>query len=318
MMTPSAHKNSIIKKITANTSTTPTNSHPSPDHSKSLDATHAPSAKDPNTSVQKLKQKTINFAKTPTKIDQTMHLFEDHPDDDDTDSGTESFTKPNSYNTDMRDHMIKHTIKIKFVKDRYTTPMIVEFSSPLKSGKNTINITSIHCKIFAAMKILDPSLNIITQTGKIYEHPKEFPTGNEYNFFPNTTEELDRFKSKIFSRHKIEFALKLNQFKYGDETIVSTLRDSWVWIRSDRFDTHREVSIGWIKNMSPITTLHNTARSKVETALLDVTLTPAEVVQFTRTPVILSDENETTKYDNNNNKNRGATQAMRHQLMILI
>ena len=99
---------------------------------------------------------------------------------------------------------------------------------------------------------------------------------------------------------------------------MSTLRVSWVWIISDKFDTHREASIGWLKHMSPITTLHNTARSKVETALLDVTLTPAEVVQFTRTPVILSDENETTKYDNNNNKNRGATQAMRHQLMILI
>ena len=56
--------------------------------------------------------------------------------------------------------------------------------------------------------------------------------------------------------------------------------------------------------MSPITTLHNTARSKVETALLDVTLTPAEVVQFTSTPAILSDEDETTKHDNNNKKQR--------------
>ena len=62
----------------------------------------------------------------------------------------------------------------------YTTPMIVEFSSPLKSGNNTINIASIHCKIFAAMKILESSLKIIIQAGKIYEHPKDFPTGNEY------------------------------------------------------------------------------------------------------------------------------------------
>ena len=74
--------------------------------------------------------------------------------------------------------------------------MIVEFSSPLKSGNNAINIASIHCKIFAAMKILDPPLKLITQVGKIYEHPKDFPTGSERFFSPNTTEELDKFKSK--------------------------------------------------------------------------------------------------------------------------
>ena len=93
--------------------------------------------------------------------------------------------------------MIKHATEIKFVKDRYTTPIIIEFSSPLNSGNNTINIASMHCKIFAAMKILDPSLKLITQAGKIYEDPKDIPTGNEHKTnFPNTTEELDRFKSK--------------------------------------------------------------------------------------------------------------------------
>ena len=54
--------------------------------------------------------------------------------------------------------------------------------------------------------------------------------------------------------------------------------------------------------MSPITTLHNTARLIVDTALLDVTLTPAEVVQFAPTPAILLDEHETTKYKSNNKK----------------
>ena len=83
---------------------------------------------------------------------------------------------------------------------------------------------------------------------------------------------------------------------------MSTLQDSWAWIRSEKFDTNREASIGWLKNMSPITTLHNIARLKVETALLDVTLTPAEVVQFTSTPETLSDEDETTKHDNSTKK----------------
>ena len=37
--------------------------------------------------------------------------------------------------------------------------------------------------------------------------------------------------------------------------------------------------------MSPIATLYNTARSKVENTLIDVTLTSAEVIQFTSTLV---------------------------------
>ena len=115
--------------------------------------------------------------------------------------------------------MIKYASEIKFVKYRHTTPVTVEFSSPLKSGNNTINITAIHCKIFAAMKILDSSLKLITQVGKTFEHPKYFPTGNEYKTcFTNTTKELDRYKSKnIFSRHTIESALKLDQLKHNDE-----------------------------------------------------------------------------------------------------
>ena len=37
---------------------------------------------------------------------------------------------------------------------------------------------SIYCNIFAAMILLDSSLKIITQDGRIIKHPKDFPTGN--------------------------------------------------------------------------------------------------------------------------------------------
>ena len=56
--------------------------------------------------------------------------------------------------------------------------------------------------------------------------------------------------------------------------------------------------------MSPITTLHNTARSKGETALLNVTLTSVEVTQFSPTPETIPDDDETTRHDNNNTKQR--------------
>ena len=63
--------------------------------------------------------------------------------------------------------------------------------------------------------------------------------------------------------------------------------------------------------MSTIATLHNTARSKVESTLLDVTLTTAEVAQFTLTLNTCSDDDEATRHDNNN-KNRGEIQATPH------
>ena len=88
--------------------------------------------------------------------------------------------------------------------------MNFELSSPLKSGNITINIAVIHYKIFAAIKMLDSSLKLTTQVGKNYEHPKKIHW-KQIQKNPNTIEELDRYKSKkIFSRHKIESALKLN------------------------------------------------------------------------------------------------------------
>ena len=62
----------------------------------------------------------------------------------------------------------------------------------------------------------------------------------------------------------MESALTLNQFKNGDEIIMVLLRNSRVWIKSDIFDTHRKVLIGWLTFMSPITTLHNIELSKVK------------------------------------------------------
>ena len=161
-MTPSAHENSTMAKSTATTPTTITNPVQSPSHLKTQDATHVPTAKDSNDSVQKLHPNTVHTSNTTPNDDQIMYPPEDRPEEESTTSVADNLTKPNPYNIDMRDRMITHATLIKFVKDRYTTPMIVEFSSPLKSGNNTIKIVSIHCKIFAAIKILDSSLELIT------------------------------------------------------------------------------------------------------------------------------------------------------------
>ena len=47
-----------------------------------------------------------------------MHSSEDDPEKDTITSDAESLIKLNPFTTDMRDHMIKHAIEIKFVKNK--------------------------------------------------------------------------------------------------------------------------------------------------------------------------------------------------------
>ena len=144
-MTPSAHENSTMAKSTATKPNPTTNTTQFPDHSKTTDATNATTPSDSIDLNKKLQPNTDINAMTTLNDDETMTPSEDQPDDESITPTNDNLTKPNPYNSDMRDRMIKHATEIKFVKDRYTTPIIVEFESPLKSGNNTINITSIHC-----------------------------------------------------------------------------------------------------------------------------------------------------------------------------
>ena len=179
-MPPSAYEKSTMAKSTATKPNPTTNPTQPPDHSKTTAATNVSTPSDSIDLNKKLQPNTDINAMTTLNDDETMNPSEDQPEDDSIIPTNDNLTKPNPYNSDMRDRMIKHATEIKFVKDRYITPIIVEFSSPLKSGNNTINIASIHCQIFTAMKLLDSSLKIITQDGRIIEHPKDFSTGNEY------------------------------------------------------------------------------------------------------------------------------------------
>ena len=75
---------------------------------KAPSLSHTPTGKNLNAFVQKLQLNTLNTKKTPENDDQTMHLSEDDPDEESINSIADSFTKPNQYNIDMRDRMIKH------------------------------------------------------------------------------------------------------------------------------------------------------------------------------------------------------------------
>ena len=72
---------------------------------------------------------------------------------------------------------IARATEIKFIYDRYAIPVIIEFDT--SDSNNSVIITVKHLKLFAALKILDPSFSIITNDTTI-NYPRKFPIGIEY------------------------------------------------------------------------------------------------------------------------------------------
>ena len=56
------------------------------------------------------------------------------------------------------ERLIAHAVEVKFVNNCYTTLVIIEFDS--SNSESTVNIPVKYCKIFAAIKLLDPSATI--------------------------------------------------------------------------------------------------------------------------------------------------------------
>ena len=75
-----------------------------------------------------------------------------------------------------RERIIAHTAEMEFINNCYTTPIIIEFNS--FDSENTVNIPVKHHKLFAVIKIINPSatLNI---GEKFINYPGEFPMDTE-------------------------------------------------------------------------------------------------------------------------------------------
>ena len=86
------------------------------------------------------------------------------------DTLTSTPPKPN------RERIIAHTAEVKFINNCYTTPVIIQFDS--FDSENTVNIPVKHHKLFAEIKIINPSatLNI---GEKIIHHLGEFSMDTE-------------------------------------------------------------------------------------------------------------------------------------------
>ena len=100
------------------------------------------------------------------------------------------------------DHQIAHTVEMKFVNDRYVTPVTAKFGS--SDSDNSVNLPAKHRELFATLKLLDPSISITINDTTI-NHPGESPMGAAYtDIFDVINNKKQRFPRFYPSRTPLE------------------------------------------------------------------------------------------------------------------
>jgi len=120
---------------------------------------------------------------------------------------------PNANNT-MTQRTIEIATAVVVVNHRITTPVTLQLR-PSK-GSTNLNVLKAHKNIFSAMKLIDPTLKLITFQNEIIETTDQFPSSVlEYTTkFKNFHK--DPKTSRVYISHKIESATPLDEIKYGN------------------------------------------------------------------------------------------------------
>ena len=80
----------------------------------------------------------------------------------------------NSYNAETtRESLLNNTINIKFERNRYTTPITIEFRQ--QKDKGFVNPAKLHRDVFAEMLLIDSTTKIIINNGDTFTHPNKLP-----------------------------------------------------------------------------------------------------------------------------------------------
>ena len=114
---------------------------------------------------------------------------------------------------------------------------------------------------------MDNTTTIITKERKLFEHINSFPEGQEYFEYSPSHNELQR-QWKVFLRCQVKSSIMMNKFKYEDESVMPTLLNNNTYMKYDKFNTHREDIICWLKYVNPIISPQRTTREKISDALM--------------------------------------------------
>ena len=123
--------------------------------------------------------------------------------------------------------MINNGVNITYGRDRYTTPITIEFYQ--KCDQHSIIFAKLHRDVYAKMLLVDPVTKIITNEGKVFIHPKEFPVGKEYTqSFTVATEANTKFDTvKVYVCFNNESVIQHTNFMCnndGGKQILPLLR----------------------------------------------------------------------------------------------
>ena len=111
-------------------------------------------------------------------------------------------------NENNRGRMINNGVNIMYGRDRYSTPITIEFHQ--KCDQHSIIFAKLHRDVYAKMLLVDPIIKMITNEGKVLIHPKELPVGKEYTqSFTVATEANTKFDTvKVYVCFNIESVIQ--------------------------------------------------------------------------------------------------------------
>ena len=121
---------------------------------------------------------------------------------------------------------------------------------------------------------------LITNDGTVFDSSFHFPEGPDYVAHFPATNRIQQ-QRKVFVCCKVESSICLSHFKYGEKNhIYSHLKKTL--IKNNKFNTHKENSIGWFKYISHTVSLQKTTRHLLEEVLMSTYMTEDETKLVTK------------------------------------
>jgi len=184
---------------------------------------------------------------------------------------------PNANNT-MTQRTIEIATAAVIVNNRITTPVTLQLR-PSK-GSTNLNVLKAHKNIFSAMKLIDPTLKLITFQNETIDTTDQFPSSAIEYTSKFTNFYKDPKTSRVYISHKIESAIPLGEIKYGNRQQLSNIFDTLVtnnaYLNLNKFCTHKEHSIGFFTHINPKVTLRDNFRNEIQNELMWIDLDDEE------------------------------------------
>ena len=178
--------------------------------------------------------------------------------------------------------MTQRTIEVAtaavIVNNRITTPITLQLRP--SRGSTNLNVLKAHQNIFSAMKLIDPTLKIITFQNDTIDTTDQFPSSAAEYQKKFKDVHKDPKSSRVYISHKIESAIPLGDIKYGNKQKLSSIFDTLVknnaYLSLNKFGTHKEHSIGFFTNINPKVTLRDNFCNTIQDELMWIDLNDEE------------------------------------------